>query len=92
LKVKSGTVFLGIDSFSALGSNLLLKGGKLSITIQKPLLHIKKAVPEVKKIHARFEPLKIRLNKRRLWDLYEKSSMLLPWVDDVRTCLKEAFV
>lgn len=61
---------------SALGSNLLLKDKILSISIQKPLVLIKKAVKEVKAIDNRLEPVKIGQNSRDLELCYAQSPVL----------------
>ena len=68
-----------------MGSNLLLKDGKLTVNLQKQLTCIKSAVPEIKAIHNRLEPLKIGFNKRKMGVLYSQSSMLLPQLDAFRT-------
>ena len=60
-----------------LGYNLFLKDNKLSIDVQKPLLMIQKIQPELKKIHQRLEPLKNRINKRTLGEMYSQSPKLL---------------
>jgi len=61
---------------SALGSNLSLRDGKLSITIDKPLLLMERAAGEVKAIHNRLEPLESVENKGTLAGLYSQSPIL----------------
>jgi len=56
-----------------LGSNLLIKDKKLSIDTTNALLPLKKASPEVKRIHKRLEPLKDEDKQRVLEDSYEKN-------------------
>ncbi len=61
-----------------LGSNLLLKDNKLSIHVAAPLLLIEKAAKEVKRIHARLEPLKKPMDKRVLAKSYSNFVTRLP--------------
>ena len=77
LKFKNGTLEEKKAILSALGSNLLLRDGKLDILMQKPLLCIKKAVPEVNKIHNRLEPLKNSENEPNFEEAYLKNPILL---------------
>jgi site-specific DNA recombinase len=72
------------EILSILGSNLLLKDGKLTITTKKPLSYIEEAVPEVISINKRLEPLKNGLNKQKLWVNYSQSPILLPGSDSNR--------
>ena len=60
-----------------LGSNLLLKDKIISIDTTNALLPLKKASPEVKRIHKRLEPLKDEDKQRVLEDSYEKNPILL---------------
>lgn len=61
---------------SALGSNLFLKDKILTISIQKPLLLVEEAAGEVKKIHARLEPLNSEENKANLEEVYSNNLVL----------------
>ena len=62
---------------SDLGSNLLLKDGILSISTEKPLLQIERAVPEVRAIHNKVRTSKNGENERALRELYSQSPTLL---------------
>ena len=59
-----------------LGSNLLLKDRKISITIEKPLLYLEDASKELKRIHRGVEPHKNGSNKEQLASLYASSPIL----------------
>tara|TARA_B100000745_G_scaffold58094_2_gene34449 strand:- start:10172 stop:10636 length:465 start_codon:yes stop_codon:yes gene_type:complete len=72
-----------------LGSNLLLKDKKLSIDTANALLPLKKASPEVKRIHKRLEPLKDEEKQRALEDSYSKNPILLRHLTFVRTAIQE---
>ncbi|MFH1564324.1 MAG: zinc ribbon domain-containing protein, partial [bacterium] len=84
-KFESGTLEEKRAILSILGSNLSLKDGKLTVNLQKPLTCIKSAVPEIKAIHNRLEPLKIGFNKRKMGVFYSQNSMLLPIWNAFRT-------
>lgn len=86
-RFENGTLEEKRAILSDLGSNLLLKDKKLSITIEKPLSLIEEAAKEVKTIHARFEPQETLKNKRTLAAIYSRSPKLLRRLDDVRTCI-----
>ncbi|MFC1630250.1 recombinase family protein [Patescibacteria group bacterium] len=60
-----------------LGSNLTLKDKKLSILIEKPLILIEKAVPEIKAIHKQVRTSPNRQNEREFAKFYSKSRVLL---------------
>ncbi len=62
---------------SNLGSNLLLRDKKLSITIEKPLLLLKKASKEVKRIKRGLEPRGNGVTKEQLHAIYSRSPRLL---------------
>lgn len=83
-KFEAGTLEEKRAILSILGSNLSLKDGKLAVNLQKPLTCIKIAVPEIKAIHNRLEPLEIGFNKRKMGVLYSQNSMLLPGPDSNR--------
>ena len=70
-----------------LGSNPELKDRILRISIQKPLLIIEKAAPEVRAIHARFEPLENPYNKREIERAYAQSSVIRRGRDSNSRCL-----
>ncbi len=72
---------------STLGSNLLLKNKKLSIDLDNSLIPMKCLARETKEIRGRFEPLKIRIYKRKVERLYARSPMMLRALDDVRTSI-----
>lgn len=72
---------------STLGSNLLLKDRKLSISIEKPLLFVESAAKEARAIQERLEPQEILQNKRTLAEIYSQSPKLLRLLDHVRTCV-----
>jgi len=86
-KFEKGSLEEKKQILSALGSNLLLKDKKLSISIQKPLLLIEKAAKEVKAIHKRLEPLKKPINTEEIEKLYSQNPVLRWVCDKVRTCL-----
>ena len=60
-----------------LGSNPVLKDKKLSILIEKPLVCIKKAVPEVRRINELVRTSQKGQNKRELAEIYSESPILL---------------
>lgn len=62
---------------SDLGSNLLLIEKILTISTEKPLLQIEKAVPEVNAIHSKVRTSKNGENERKLRALYSQSPTLL---------------
>ena len=64
-----------------LGSHLILKDKKLSITIEKPLLLMKKASKELKRIHRDLEPRKNGITKEQLHAIYSQSPRLLRDLD-----------
>ena len=80
-RFKIGTMEEKREILSALGSNLILKDGKLSILIQKPLILMEKAVEEVKQINQRLEPLKNRINTREIEEIYSQNPTLLRGLD-----------
>lgn len=59
-----------------LGSNLLLKDRKISITIEKPLIYLEDASKELERIHKSVEPPKNSSNKELLAQLYASSPIL----------------
>ena len=65
------------EILTALGSNLILKDKKLSITIQKPLFLIEKVARQVKAINQRLEPLKNRITNNELEKIYLQNPTLL---------------
>ncbi len=75
-RFRNGSLEEKKEILSALGSNLLLKDGKLSISIQKPLLLIKEIAPEINMINQRLEPLKNLENKGQMEEIYSQSPTL----------------
>lgn len=71
-----------------LGSNLILKGKKLTVDLEKSLLQLKNVAREVQKIHERLEPLKMPIPKTEIERLYARSPRILRALDDVRTALQ----
>lgn len=84
---ETGTMNQKKQILSSLGSNLLLKDGKLFITRKKALLLMEKAAKEVKAIHKRFEPLRKPVNTEEIEKEYSQNPTLLRLCDNVRTCL-----
>ncbi|HDJ30411.1 MAG TPA: hypothetical protein ENF31_00370 [bacterium] len=76
-RFKNGTLEEKREILAALGSNLILKDKKLSISIQKPLLLLEGVAKEVKAIHRRLEPLESVENKGKIDDIYSQSPILL---------------
>lgn len=60
---------------SCLGSNLFLKDGNLSVSLQKPLLLMKEYAEGVRSIHERFEPVKNRMDKEDFEALYTQNPL-----------------
>ena len=73
---KNGTLEKKKQILSCLGSNLVLKNKKLTIELEKSLVPIKQASQEVWRIHERLEPLKNRLNKKKIGQLYARNPLL----------------
>ena len=59
-----------------IGSNLLLKDGKLHVSIQKPLIHIGQAAPVAWQLKRRLEPVKTGEYQAKLEELYSKNAFL----------------
>lgn len=59
-----------------LGSNLILKDGKLTVLIEKPLVLVEKAAEEVKAIHQQLEPVQGGQNELNLAEIYSKNAIL----------------
>ncbi|MBU1955646.1 MAG: recombinase family protein [Candidatus Margulisbacteria bacterium] len=57
-----------------LGSNLLLKDRKLHVTLKKPLDIFPAFAPEVQLLHRRLEPMKNRMNQRKIELAYARNS------------------
>lgn len=74
---ENGSVEIKKGILSTLGSNLLLKDGKLNVELAEPLFLIRKMSPEVKEINEMFEPQKNVINKRTLEEMYSQSPILL---------------
>ena len=77
LKFETGTAEDRRSILSALGSNLTLKGQKLNISIEKPLVLLEETAREVKSIHQRFEPDQPPINNRTSEEKYLQSPMML---------------
>ena len=76
-KFETGTIKEKKEILLLLGSDLILKDGKLLISIQKPLFLIEKATQEVKRIKRKLEPLKNHLNKGEIDKIYSQNPRLL---------------
>lgn len=74
-KFETGTSEEKRELLALLGSNLSLLQGKLRVSLAQPLVLIKKAAPEVKRITERFEPAKSADNTKLLRELYAQSSV-----------------
>jgi len=74
---------------SCLGSNLLLEDGKLSVSLQKPLLLMEKYAGGVQALYERLEPTKNGLKQWQLEVSYSKNPLWGGLRDDVRTCLMD---
>jgi len=72
-----------------LGSNLTLKGKKLSIDLKKPFSVIEKVSGAVPEIKAEFEPEKSGVNIRKFEASLLENPILRGGLDDVRTYLME---
>ncbi len=70
---------------STLGSNLYITNKKFEIEASNPILRLEKAVPEIKLISERFEPLKTPEDKEKLELSYSSSPIMLPVWDTFRT-------
>jgi site-specific DNA recombinase len=70
-----------------LGSNLSLLDGKLSISLQKPLVHVENMVNIMSTDSGRLEPLNFSEYKQKTRAFDSRFPMLLGRADDVRTIL-----
>ena len=68
-----------------LGSNLILKGRKLSVHLKKHFSWIEKVSDGFPEVRATFEPEKNGLNKGKMEHLYSKNPTLRGGLDEVRT-------
>jgi len=59
-----------------LGSNLLLKDRKLSVSIEKPLIFVGQAAPIARQLKSQLEPIETDENRAKLFDLYSKNAFL----------------
>jgi len=66
------------EIFMALGSNLILKGGKLIISLDDLLFPMKIIAKEAHKVSERLEPVKTRSNKRENGQIYARNPVMLP--------------
>ena len=88
-KFKNGSLRVRKEMLFMLGSNLTLIDKKLFIVLPDILKSLETASAEVMDIHSRFEPQKTVDKQQFYSDLYSKSSILLRWVEDVRTSCRE---
>ena len=73
---ETGTLDIKRQTLAELGYNLFLKDGKLQISIQKPLIHIRQAAPVAWQLKRRLEPVKTGGNEAKLEELYSKNAFL----------------
>ena len=59
-----------------LGSNLLLKDRKLSVSIEKPLIFVGQAAPVARQLKSQLEPVETDENRAKLFELYSKNAFL----------------
>lgn len=69
---------------TSLGSNLVIQDKRFAIKGSSPILHLKSAVPAIKKLNERFEPLETALQKEKLELAYSSSPILLRGSDSNR--------
>lgn len=62
--------------FTELGSDLLLRDGKLSVSIGKPLIYVGQAAPVAWQLKRQLEPVETDENRAKLYDLYSKNAFL----------------
>jgi site-specific DNA recombinase len=74
---ENGSLQAKREILATLGSNLTLKGRKLTVGLEKSFLLMQEVATEVKGIHKRLEPTKNRIDKREMGVLYAQSPMLL---------------
>jgi site-specific DNA recombinase len=77
LEFKDGTPEVKRDTLRALGSNLLLKDRKLSVSLAKPLTLIEKVAPQAREINEMFEPLNTVEKQGQLSEMYAQNPDLL---------------
>jgi site-specific DNA recombinase len=65
------------EIFVALGSDLILKDKKLSVSLDNLLFPIQTAAKEARNIAARLEPAKNKANKKEIGHLYARSPVML---------------
>ena len=65
------------EIFTALGSDLLLKDKKMSVSLDNLLFPIQTAAKEARVISARLEPAKNRANKKEIGHLYARNPVML---------------
>jgi len=76
-KFETGTLEEKRKILMALGSNLILKDKKLSISMQESLFLIKKAVQEAERVSQELEPLKTPINEKEIEKIYSQNPKLL---------------
>jgi DNA invertase Pin-like site-specific DNA recombinase len=91
-KFKNGSVDDKRVILASLGSNLLLKDGKLSVSLEKPLELLRSASTDVRNILTMLEPLKNRMNKEKFVEQLSQNKGILRWLDQVRTSLMAQMV
>ena len=88
-RFENGSLEVKRSILSSLGSNLLLKDGKLAINVRKPLILMKEVSLGVNVEKDTFEPLEMCSIKRKNRALDPACPSWLPKWNDVRTCLRE---
>ena len=78
---ENGDLELRKSTLQNFGSNLLLLDKKISITIEKPLLLLKDASKELKRIHRRLEPRRKPVKQMDLERIYAQNRILLRDLD-----------
>ena len=75
--LKEGTFEERKKVLADLGSNLVLKDRKLSISVEKPLRMLESAAKEARAIHARLEPRKHQVVQRDYESMYSQNPRVL---------------
>lgn len=73
---------------TSLGSNLVIQDKRFAIKGSNPILQLKSAVPEIKRLNARFEPLKTAQQKEKLELSYSSSPIMLRLLNTIRTSIQ----
>jgi len=88
-KFKEGTLKEKGMILSCLGSNLILKDGKLAISLQKPLIYIEEIAKELRTDSERLEPYDFSECYKKTGSLEPAFPMMLHQLELVRTYLSE---